>query len=70
MHAEDNIVCELAGITTRSLREAYRDLEEKSFISPAKIMGERIWKVHITPQFWCRRESLNENMIKRYGGTF
>ena len=69
MDADDEIICELSGITTRSLKEAYRSLSDRYFISSVKVMGRKLWKVHIKPSFIYKREYLNKHMIKRYGGT-
>jgi hypothetical protein len=44
MDAEDKIACELAGITTRSLREAYRDLEEKVLFLQQRLWGKEYGK--------------------------
>ena len=68
MDAEEAYICELAGISKKSLPDAYRSLIKNHIIEPLGLYeGRKVWKVFVKPTQHYKRDWLNSELKKRYG---
>jgi len=68
MNAEEANICELAGITKKSLPNAYRSLITNHIIEPLGLYeGRKACKIFVTPTQHYKRDWLNSELKKRYG---
>jgi len=69
MKADESIICELAGISKKSLPDAYKSLVHHYFIEPLEFYeGRKVWKVFVKPTQHYKRDWLNSELKKRYSG--
>jgi hypothetical protein len=67
MKADESIICELAGISKKSLPDAYKSLVHHYFIEPLEFYeGRKVWKVFVKPTQHYKRDWLNSELKKRY----
>jgi hypothetical protein len=67
MNAEEQNICELAGINRRSLFDAYESMISNNFIELLGVdEGRKTWKVFTTPSQYYKRDWLNKKMGQRY----
>ena len=68
MDAEEAYICELAGISKKSLPSAYDNLIKHHIIEPLGLYeGRKVWKVFVKPTQHYKRDWLNSELKKRYG---
>ena len=68
MNAEEANICELAGITKKSLPNAYRSLITNHIIEPLGLYeGRNACKIFVTPTQHYKTDWLNSELKKRYG---
>ena len=68
MDAEEAYICELAGISKKSLPSAYDNLIKHHIIEPLGLYeGGKVWKVFVKPTQHYDRDWLNKQLKKRYG---
>ena len=68
MDAEEAYICELAGISKKSLPSAYDNLIKHHIIEPLGLYEDRkVWKVFVKPTQHYNRDWLNSELKKRYG---
>ena len=67
MNAEEANICEFAGISKKSLPNAYRSLIKNHIIEPLGLYeGRKVWKVFVKPTQHYKRDWLNSELKKRY----
>ena len=67
MNAEESIICEFAGISRRSLSDAYESLVSQDLIKFLGVDdGKRVWKVFVKPKEYYKRDWLNQESERRY----
>ena len=68
MDAEENAICQFAGISRKSLPDAFNSLVEHGLIEFEETEDEeKLWKVYTKPTFCYPRDWMNKQTKKRYG---
>ena len=63
---DKKLICELAGISFRSLDKAILSLNENYFIKPQQYNGKEIWKIMIFPSIYFKPSFLIRNQEKLF----
>jgi len=67
MDADESVVYEMAGISKRSLPEAYESLAQHYLIEPLESHEDgKVWKLFTKPFHCYKRDTLNDQVKERY----